>query len=167
MPSYITYNGPMQTTGVYAPVATGTAVKTMLQVKAPAAAPITVWKWGIDFDGSGTVPIRCELLETGAVGATLTAHAAAGVQPYGLSSVASQVQLSTTGTGYAAAAANASEGPPTVSRIGALNSVLPGNSDRNEWSLGREFVVPPGNILRVRVLAAASVNALCYVCWDE
>lgn len=163
MPSYITYNGPMQTTGVYAPVTTGTAVKTLLQVKAPAAAPITVWKWGLDFDGSGTAPIRCELIETGAVAATVTAHAAAGVQPYGLSSVASQVQLGTAATGYTATA----EGAITTSRIGSLNSVLPGNGDRNEWSLGREFVVPPGNILRIRVLAPAAVNALCYVCWDE
>lgn len=163
MPSYIAYNGPMQTTGAYVPVTTGTALKTLLQIKAPAAAPMVVWKWGLDFDGTGTAPIKCELIETGAIAATVTAHVASGVQPYGLSTIASQVQLGTTATGYTATA----EGTPTATRFGSLNSVLPGNGDRNEWSLGREFVVPPGNILRVRVLATAAVNALCYVCWDE
>jgi hypothetical protein len=37
----------------------------------------------------------------------------------------------------------------------------------NEWSLGREFVVPAGNILRVRVTATAAVNGECFVCWSE
>lgn len=163
MPSYICYNGPMQTTAAYVPVTTGTAIKTMLQIKAPAASPIVVWKWGLDFDGAGTAPIKCELIETGSVAATVTAHVASGVQPYGLSTVASQVQLGTSATGYTASA----EGVITATRIGSLNSVLPGNGDRNEWSLGREFVVAPGNILRIRMTATAAVNALAYVLWDE
>jgi uncharacterized protein YaiE (UPF0345 family) len=162
MPSYIAYNGPMQTTASYAPVTTGTAIKTMLQIKAPAAASMTVWKWGLDFDGSGTTPIKCELIQTD-VAATVTAHVAAGVQPYGLSTVASQVQLGTSATGYTATA----EGTITATRIGSLNSVLPGNGDRNEWSLGREFVVAPNTFVRIRVTAATAVNALCYLAWDE
>jgi hypothetical protein len=163
MPSYISYNGPMQTTAAYVPVTTGTAIKTMLQIKAPAAAPMIVWKWGLDFDGSGTTPIKCELIETGSIAATVTAHVAAGVQPYGLGQIASQVQLGTSASGYTATA----EGTITATRIGSLNSVLPGNGDRNEWSLAREFYVPPGNILRIRVTATAAVNGMCYVCWDE
>jgi len=163
MPSYIAYNGPMVTTAAYAPVTTGTAIKTMLQIKAPAAAPMIVWKWGLDFDGTGTVPIKCELIETGTVAATVTAHVASGIQPYSQGQVASQVQLGTSATGYTSSA----EGTITATRYGSLNSVLPGNGDRNEWSLGREFYVPPGNILRIRVTATAAVNCACYVCWDE
>lgn len=163
MPSYMTYNGPMVTTGAYVPVATGTAIKTLLQVKAPALAPMIVWGVGIDFDGTGTTPVKCELIDTGTVAATVTAHVAAGVQPYGLSTIASQVQLSASGTGYTSTA----EGTITATRYGSINSILPGNGDRNEWSLGREFVVPPGNIVRIRVTAAASVNAVCWMRWDE
>jgi hypothetical protein len=170
MPSYIAYNGHMQTGATYAPVPIGTTgvgpnPKTMLQIKAPSAAPMTVWKWGIDFDGSGTVPMRCELIETGVVAATVTAHADAGVQGYGPAPWMSQVQKSTSGTGFTSTA----EGTITTSRVAAMNSVLPGNGDRNEWSLGREFVVAPGNILRVRVYnpTATAINALCFVCWDE
>lgn len=163
MPSYFTYNGPMVTTGAYVPVATGTALKTLLQIKAPALAPMIVWKWGLDFDGVGTTPVKCELIDTGTVGATVTAHAASGITLYGQGQVASQVQLGTSATGYTSTA----EGTITATRYASINSVLPGNGDRNEWSLGREFYVPPGNILRIRALAAASINAVCYVCWDE
>jgi uncharacterized protein YaiE (UPF0345 family) len=163
MGSYIAYNGPMVTTAPYAPVTTGTATKTMLQIKAGPADPLIVWKWGLDFDGSGTAPIRCELIHTGTVAATVTAHVAAGVQPMGVAQDASAAVLSTTGTGYTATA----EGTITASRYGSLNSVLPGNGDRNEWSLGREFYVPANGILRIRVTAPAAVNCVCYVCWDE
>lgn len=163
MASYFAYNGPMVTTAAYVPVTTGTAIKTMLQIKAPAAAPMTVWKWGLDFDGTGTTPIKCELVETGAVAATVTAHVAAGIQPYGGTQVASQAQLGTTASGYTATA----EGTITATRYASINSVLPGNGDRNEWSLGREFYVPPGNIIRIRVTATAAVNCAAYICWDE
>lgn len=163
MPSYLAYNGAMVTTAAYVPITTGTAIKTLLQIKAPAAAPMLVWKWGLDFDGTGTTPIKCELIETGTVAATVTAHSASGIQQYGQAQVASQVQLGTTASGFTATA----EGSITATRYASINSVLPGNGDRNEWSLGREFFVPAGNILRIRVTATAAVNCACYVCWDE
>ena len=163
MPSYFAYNGPMVTAAAYVPITTGTAIKTLLQIKAPAAAPMVVWKWGLDFDGTGTTPIKCELIETGTVGATVTAHVAAGIQQYGQAQVASQVQLGSTSSGYT----SSGEGAITITRYASLNSVLPGNGDRNEWSLGREFYVPPGNIIRIRVTATAAVNAMAYMAWDE
>lgn len=168
MPSYFTYNGPMVTTAAYAPVTTGTAIKTMLQVKAPADQPIVVWKWGLDFDGTGTVPVKCELIETGTVAATVTAAVSTlgttqTIYPYGPMQIASRVQLTTTGTGYTATA----EGTITQTRYAAINSVLPGNGDRNEWSLGREFFVPAGNIIRIRVTTATAFNCACFLAWDE
>lgn len=165
MPDFIAYNGPMVTTAAYVPVTTGTAIKTLLQIKAPAATGITIWKWHVDFDGTGTTPIKCELIDTGTVAATVTAHVAAGLQC--ISShlpIASAVQIgSTTNSGYTATA----EGTITTTRYGSLNSVLPGNGDRNEWSLGREFWIPPGNIVRIRVTATAAVNAMCFMLWNE
>jgi hypothetical protein len=162
--SYLAYNGPMVTTAAYVPVTTGTAIKTMLQIAAPAAGPgLTVWKWGLDFDGTGTVPIKCELIDTFAIGATVTAHVAAGIQPLGMDQVASRVQLGTALSGYTATA----EGTITQTRYGSINSVLPGNGDRNEWSLGREFYIPAGHIVRIRATATAAVNMACYMCWDE
>lgn len=161
--SYIAYNGPMVTTGSYVPVTTGTAIKTMLQLTAGANDPLTIWKWGIDFDGTGTTPIKCELIHTGTVAATVTAHVAAGIQPLDAAQTASAVVLGTGASGYTASA----EGSITTTRYGSLNSVLPGNGDRNEWSLGREFYVPANGVVRIRVTASAAVNCACFICWDE
>lgn len=164
MPDYFAYNGPMVTTASYVPVTTGTAIKTMIQIKANANQGITVWKWGLDFDGTGTTPVKCELIETGTVGATITQHVAAGIQPLGGNQAASLVDLSsTTASGYTATA----EGTITATRYGSINSVLPGNGDRNEWSLSREFWVPAGKVVRIRVTAAAAVNCAAYLCWNE
>lgn len=161
---FIAINGPMVTTAAYVPVTTGTAIKTLLQIQAPAAVPITVWKWGLDFDGVAASPgIKCELIDTFSIGATVTAHVAAGIQPFGPAQVASQCQLGTTGSGYTATA----EGTITQTRYGSVNTVPAGNGDRNEWSLGREFYVPAGHIVRIRVTAAVAVNALAYLLWEE
>jgi uncharacterized protein YaiE (UPF0345 family) len=162
---YMVHNGPMVTTASYVPVTTGTAVKTMLQVKAPANAPMIIWKWAIDFDGTAaSPPVKCELIDTGTVAATITAFVAADITQYGPGQVASQIQVgSTTNSGYTASA----EGTITTTRTGALNSVAAGNGDRNEWSLGREFYVPPGNIVRIRVTAAVAVNCACALYWEE
>jgi hypothetical protein len=170
MASFFAYNGPMVTTASYAPVATaavsGTA-KTMLQILAPATGTgLTVWKWGLDFDGTGTNPLRCELIDTYLIAATVTAHVTAGIQNYGPDqSAVSRVQLGTAASGYTATA----EGTITQTRYGAVNSILPGNGDRNEWSLQREFYVPPAHVVRIRATPSEAVarNCVAFLCWDE
>lgn len=167
MADYFAYNGPMTTTASYVPVSTGTAIKTMLQIQV-GTLPIRIWKWGLDFDGTGTVPIKCELVHTGTIPATgMVAHVASGVQPYGPEQQASTVTLGTSATAYAATAANTTEGTITTTRYGSINSVLPGNGDRNEWSLGREFWVPAGGVVRIRATATVAANMACYMLWNE
>ena len=74
MARYRIYNGPMPTTAAQAAVTTGTAIKTMLQLKPFNQCKIVAW--GISFDGSAAAtPIKVELLETGTVFATVTASA--------------------------------------------------------------------------------------------
>lgn len=162
---YWTANGAMPTTAALTPVTTGTAIKTMLQVAASATDKLQVVEWGISFDGStAATPIRCELVHTGTVAATVTAAVAAGVQPYNDSGgTASTVTLSTTGTGYTATA----EGTVTTTRYGDLQLIAPTNQYVYQFPLGREFEIPASGILRVRVTAAAAVNAYCYVKWTE
>lgn len=161
--TYIVGNYPMQTTAAPTKVTTGTSIKTMLQVVA-GTKPIYVKKWHIDFDGSAAAtPVVCELLETGTVAATVTAHIAAGVQPYGADQIASLVTLSTTGTGYT----STSEGTITATRTGDLQQVDPALSWTYDWQLGEYFFVPSTHVLRVRVTAAAAVNCLCWVMFEE
>jgi hypothetical protein len=82
MTSYIAWNTAMPTTAVRAAVSTGTSIITMLQIATPATRSIKVQRWGVRFPTSApTAVVRCELIDTN-VAATVTAHVAAGVQPY-------------------------------------------------------------------------------------
>lgn len=161
---YFAANGAMPTTAALSPVTTGTAIKTLLQIATSTTDKIAVVEWGISFDGSAAAtPIRCELITTN-VAATVTAHVAAGVQPYSDSGApASSVTLGTSATGYTATA----EGSITTTRYGDVQLVAPTNQYVHQWPLGREFEVPVSTFLRVRVTAAAAVNAYTYVIWEE
>lgn len=164
MPLYWAANGAMPTTAALAAVTTGTAIKTLLQIATPSTRGLKVVEWGISFDGSAAAtPIKCELIQTD-VAATVTAHVAAGVQPYDdPNAPASLMTLGTTATGYTATA----EGTITATRYGDLQQIQPTNPYVKQWPLGREFKVPISKFLRVRVTAGAAVNAYCYVVWEE
>ena len=164
MTLYIAFNGPMATTAAPVPVTTGTAIKTMLQIATPATKMIKPVWWGISFSGfAAAAPIVCELVETN-VAATVTAHVAAGVQPYDdPGALASLMTLGTSATGYTASA----EGSITATRHADLKQVAPTSQYDYLWPLGREFKVGASKFLRVRVTAAAAVNATCFVVWEE
>src|SRR3954463_10536600 len=81
MSLYLLANGPMQTTAAFASVATGTAIKTMMQV-VPKVSGARIIEWGISFDGSAAAtPGKVELIETD-VGATITNYASADLTKY-------------------------------------------------------------------------------------
>ena len=164
MALYWAGNGAMPTTAEFVPVATGTAIKTLLQISTPSTRAIKVVEWGISFDGSAAAaPVRCELIQTD-VAATVTAHVAAGVQPYeDPGAPASLMTLGVANTGYTASA----EGTITATRHADLQFVSPTTQYVKQWPLGREFQLPISKFLRVRVKAAAGINAYCYIVWQE
>lgn len=165
MTLYIAMNAAMQTTAAPTPTTTGTAIKTHLQVASPATQKLSVVEWGISFDGfAAALPIRCELIDTAAINATVTAHVAAGVQPYkDTGAPASAVTLGTAATGFNASA----EGTIVASRIADLQFVAPTNQYIKQWPLGREFELGISRFLRIRTTSAASVNCYCYIVWEE
>lgn len=157
-------NGPMVTTAAPVKVTTGTAIKTMLQL-APTTLPISVIEWGISFDGIAlATPIECELLTTGTIFATVTASAAADIvnlsDPSG---TAPSLTLSTTGTGYASSA----EGTIVATRELDFQLVQPLTQYLKQYPLGQESNIIPGQSLRIRVTAAAAVNAYCYIVFTQ
>jgi hypothetical protein len=162
---FFSANGPSPTTAAQVPVTTGTAIKTLLQIATPATVGIRVIEWGISFDGSAAAtPIRCELVDTATVAATVTAHVAAGVVAHNTpTGPASLMTLGTTATGYTATA----EGTITATRMGDVQFVSPTSSYLKQFPLGREFEVAVSRFLRIRVTAAAAVNAYCYIVWEE
>lgn len=159
---YRIYNAPMPTTASIAVVTTGTAIKTLLQLK-----PFNVGKivaWGICFDGSASAtPILCELLETGTVFATVTASADVDIyklegSDQAVASVAG-LTLGTSATGYTASA----EGTVTATKIFDAQLVAPTNQYIYQFPLGQEPKLLIGNAYRVRVKAGTAVNALTFI----
>lgn len=161
---YRIYNAPMPTTASLAAggVSTGTAIKTLLQLK-----PFNVGKivaWGISFDGSAAAtPIEVELLETGTVFATVTASADADIfklegADQANASVAG-LTLSTSGTGYTASA----EGSIVATKVFDAELVAPTNQYIYQFPLGQEPKLLIGNAYRIRVKAGAAVNAICWI----
>lgn len=162
---YFIANGPMPTTAAQVPVTTGTVIKTLLQLK--PFNRIKIVEWGISFDGSAAAtPIRCELLETGTVFATVTASADADIAKMegadqAVASVAG-LTVGTAATGYTASA----EGTITTVRMFDVQFIAPTNQYVKQFPLGREPALVIGNACRIRVTAAAAVNAYAYMYLD-
>lgn len=162
MARYRIYNGAMPTTASFVPVTTGTSIKTLLQLKPFNTMKITAW--GISFDGSSAAqPIICTLLETGTVFATVTASVDADVfKQDGSDQAAASVAgltLGTSATGYT----SSSEGTITTTRIFDCQHVAPTNQYIYQFPLGQEPKLIIGNATRIRVKAAAAVNAICWI----
>jgi hypothetical protein len=167
MHRYKIYNAAMATTAVMTPVATGTSIKTMLQLAAPATRKLTVlaWGWSIDQAENGQI----ELLETGTVAATVTAHVASGVQPLDAGIPASLLTLGTAATGYTASA----EGTITASRmfdhviVEATASGSQQCTDEKVFTPAERPVVSVSSFLRVRAKMNTTTNMLCWVAVAE
>src|SRR5688572_2589644 len=139
MARYLIANGPMPTTAAFATVTTGTAIKTMLQVKPSATLGLHIVEWGISFDGSAAAtPGKIELLETGTVAATVTASVANDIFKFDAAAIAggdpttNLIQVGTTSTGYTATA----EGSITATRIFDVQFIAPTNQYVKQFPLG-------------------------------
>lgn len=170
--TYRAFNAAMATTAATAKVTTGTAIKTMLQLSTPSTRQIQVVSWGFSVDappattGTGVV----ELIVTD-VAATVTAHAAAGVQPFNPDSPASLLTLGVGNTGFTSSA----EGTPTATRLfdfvdiaGVSNGAWPTKYEKSfVLDDGVLPVVDTSSFLRVRVTFSAAVNMNCWIAWNE
>ena len=165
MSLFLIANGPMPTIAAQAVVTTGTAIKTLLQVKASATTTFKIKEWGISFDGSAAAtPIKCELLETD-VAATVTAAVANDITKLDAAALSggdpttNLVPVGTTSTGYTASA----EGSITTVRMFDPQLVAPTNQYVKQYPLGLEPIVQISKFARIRVTAGTAVNAYCYM----
>ena len=166
MALYLIGNGPMQTTAAFATVATGTAIKTLLQVKPGATIIAKVIEWGISFDGSAAAtPGKIELIETD-VAATVTAAVANDITKLdsdalmGGDPTTALLSVGTAATGYTASA----EGSiTTVRNLDGPQLIAPTGQFVKQFPLGREPIIQAGKFGRIRVTFGASVNAYCYM----
>lgn len=171
--TYIVYNSAMATTAAPVKQPTGTAIRTMMQLKPATGFIIRPVTWGVSFDGSAAaVPGIVELIETNVSASMSTAFAAADIQPYGdynapaNTAGTSGVPLNLGASASAFGTGSVTEGSTTVSRMCDLQQIAPTNQWAYQWPLGREFECTPQLFLRVRVTFAASVSMICYVIFE-
>jgi FlaG/FlaF family flagellin (archaellin) len=162
---YKIFNGPAPTTAAQVAVATGTSIKTLLQIKPGPRVVARVKEWGISFNGSAAAtPGRVELCVTD-VAATVTAHVAAGIHKIDSRALAAgdpttdAFEVGTTATGYT----SSGEGSIAAVRQLDVQFIAPTNQYIFQCPLGLEFIINPGEFGRVRVHFGASVDAVTYV----
>lgn len=162
MSLYIAFNGASPTTAAQVVVATGNAIKTLLQVATPSTRDIRVIEWGISFDGSAAAtPIKCELLQT-----DVAATSGSSLTPTVFADPNAPASLCVGGTGATCYSPSA-EGSITAVRMFDAQLIAPTNQYVKQYPLGREPWIPISKFLRVRVTAAATVNCYAYIIWEE
>jgi hypothetical protein len=159
------FNGAQQTTGAPAKVATGAAIKTMLQVK-PAGPPGRIVEWGCSFDASAAAtPGVVELIDTATIAATVTANVSADVTQVDAEAVqfasnATFFTFSTTTTGFTATI----EGTvAAVRNLAGPQLIAPTNQFIEQFPLGYRPYLIPANYTRIRMTFGTTVNAFCYL----
>ena len=168
MPRYTAYNAAMPTTAAIVKVATGTTIKTMLQIATPSTRQIQIVEWGCELDDPPGADSIVELLQTD-VAATVTAHTSTGIYLQDPNGTSSLVTLGTSATGFTASA----EGTTTASRYfdGFMYDSAAGTTDlnrRTRWPDGTGPIVAVSKFLRVRAtFATTGSDMLTWVTWDE
>jgi hypothetical protein len=170
MHRYKTWNGPMPTAAAQASDATGTTIKTSLQIATPSTRQIQLLSWGFTTDTPPGADAVFELLDTD-VAATVTAHVAAGVQPLTPGQPASLVTLGTAATGYAATAEGAIANV-RVHDVVAVSSVsaeaAPVLTYRYQFMPDERPIIAVSRFVRVRATTPTSgVNLRAFAVWDE
>lgn len=168
--SYFVYNSALATTAAPVKQPTGTAIRTMVQVRTALSVSAQLTAWGCSFDGSAAAtPGQVELFENTAAATMSTAYAAADIQPYnpyqGTANTAGAsgvpLNLSTTTSGFATAAVT--EGTVAGYRGADLLMAPPTGPYVLQWPLGREFTLTPQNYLRIRVTFGTTVNMYAWL----
>jgi hypothetical protein len=169
MALYTIWNGPSPTTAAQVAVTTGTAIKTMSQIKLGAANvnKALIVEWGVILENTAASLVKCELLTTGTVAATVTAHVAAGIVTLDPGGVVvtddNPFGFGTTETGYT----STGEGTITATRVFDVQSLVTGTTFGaayvKQWPLGREPGFKATEYLRTRLTATVAVNAYTFV----
>lgn len=164
---YKAFNAAMPTTAAMVPVATGTSIKTMLQLAPPTGCRMQIIAWGYTLSQVPGATGTIELIYTD-VAATVTAHTSTGISILDAGS-ASRLTLGTAATGY------------TASAEGSITATTPLDTDQisttaGVQSLNNEYqfmpderpIVPAGKFLRIRAtMPTSGVNMVCWVAWNE
>jgi hypothetical protein len=157
--TWIVYNALPPTTSMMVKVATGTAIKTLLQGTAPSSRLLRIIEWGITADGSPD--LQAELIHTTTVAGGTPTAVVPTLQFPAATGTAADNALSTWGF------SPTSEGAIVATTKVHDTHYLKSSEYQKVWELGSEPVISASGVVRIRVLAVASVNALCWCRFAE
>jgi hypothetical protein len=123
-------------------------------------------EWGYNFTTAPTGIVTAELLETGAIPATVTAGAILNYSDQ--TGPISQQTVTTTTTGYVTTGTTAAEGTIVAMRLLGMNCDT-AMYFKQQFPLGREPEIGGGNICRLRFTSTVVSLPLivCYAIWEE
>lgn len=150
-------------TAIVEGVASGTALKTILQIATDANRQIAVYALRVSYAGTSStaVPVRTLLqrqTSAGTGGASLTSL-------YGVNKLDPNSQASTVTA--LRGAVGAWTGEPTASEVVFAQEVHPQTGFGEYIPLGEEIIVAASGRLAVVVIAAATVPVTCQLYWRE
>jgi hypothetical protein len=163
--TYQVVNGAAPGAAAAVAVTSAAVIKTMLQMSTSAnrEARVVEWWWEGDASAAAT-PVKVELLRHGTGPCTtVTAYVAADIMKYEPNSVASQMTLGTSNSGYTATA----EVTPATTPVAITHFVPPTSGIYIQYPLGREPEMAVSTFLRIRNTAPAAVNVYCGLAWEE
>lgn len=153
-------------TAAPAKVTTGTTIKTLQQLSTTATTSLEIIEWGISFDGSAAAtPGACELVNSAAINATVTAYVAADVNKLSQAagSLLTSITLGTANSGFTSSA----EGSITATVEHDFQLLPPTAPYIKQFPLERGPDVLISSFERIRVTFGTAINALCYIVWAE
>lgn len=166
MALYIAHNAALSaTSGVQAGASYATGAKCALQLQIPDSTSISIVEIGWSQDVATSTATLLELATTDTATTGLTAHSTTTVKALtngGAST--SRLTMSTAGTGYGAVAIT------TNTTLRPLHKLYSPQQYVYQYPLGNYPLVGNGtaeNFVQLRVNTSATVNALCWIIWNE
>lgn len=131
--------------------------KSVLEIATPATMDLRIVEWWVDFDGvsASAVPVKVEVGRFSAAVTTATT-----ITPSKFTNTAAPASVSTTKHSTTA------EGAGTATDV-IIKRISPTSGFHYVAPLGRELYLPLSGFYRIRLTAAAIVNATVGVIWEE
>lgn len=159
---YQVQNAAYPTTAAPVKVATGTAIKTLLQIGIPSNVAIRIVEWGISFDTPATASVvACELFACTGAASTGTS-----ITPSSYNDLGGVLSLCVGGAALTCFSPG-TEGTVAAYRPFDLQLVVPPAQYVHQWPLGREPQTNVSTFVRVRVTASVACNVYAWVLWEE
>lgn len=167
---YLAWNGPRPTTAAVQAVSTTTTIRTMQQLATPPTRLIKILGWGYSCDDPPGADSVFELIQSDTA-ATVTAYAAADLQPVPAGIPASLLTVGVSASGYT----STSETAPTVTKVFDAVSVSSVSAEAaaamkhvQKWDWDDAPVVAVSSFVRVRATTpTTAVDFRSWIRWCE